>query len=312
MRRRFDRVGTGLVGWRGEVAPGMNPRASGVALVVASMLSQEAGAAVAVLVIPSLGALGMVLLRLLFSALFLLVAARPRIRGLAGRELGTVLFFGVALAAMNSLFYVAIGRVPLGAAVTLELLGPLTLSVVLGRRVLNALWVVVALGGVVLLGAAELAHLDAVGVMCALAAGACWAGYILASTAAGSRFHGIDGLALATGVAAVLTIPLGVAASGARLLDWRWLALGVVVALCSSVVSYAADLSALRRLGPVVFGVMMSLVPAVAALVGASVLRQPLSGLGVVAIGLVVAASAGSALTTPRAVKSASEGVSTG
>lgn len=278
---------------RGGAAPA-------AALVVVGLVTQEVGAAVAVLVIPGLGALGVVVLRLVWSAVILLAVARPALRGRSRRDWLAVLGFGVALAAMNASFYEAIARIPLGAAVTIELLGPLVLSVVLSRRPLNVLWVVVAFGGVLLLGASELTRLDPFGVLFAAAAAVFWAGYILGSRTAGRRFEGMQGLALSTAVAALLTLPLGIAASGGRLVDLRWLALGLVVALCSSAIPYAIDLVALRRLSAATFGVLMSLLPAVATLAGFLVLSQPIGPLGIAAIGLVIVASIGSVLTAPR------------
>lgn len=274
--------------------------AAAAALVVVGLVVQEIGASVAVLVIPSLGALGIVALRLVYSAAILLVVARPRLRGRTRADWLAVGGFALALAAMNATFYEAIARIPLGAAVTIELLGPLVLSVVLGRRLLTVLWVVVAFGGVVLLGASELAHLDPLGVLFAALAAGCWAGYILGSRAAGRRFDGMQGLALATALAAVLSLPLGIATSGIRLIDPRWLALGLVVALCSSAIPYAIDLVALRRLSAATFGVLMSLLPAVATLAGVLVLNQPIGPLGIAAIGLVIVASIGSVLGAPR------------
>lgn len=281
------------------------PRARGAApaagLVVVGLVVQEIGASVAVLVIPSVGALGIVLLRLGYSAVLLLGIARPRLRGRSGADWLAVAGFGLTLAVMNASFYEAIARIPLGAAVTIELLGPLVLAAVLGRRPLNLLWVLVAVGGVVLLGASELSRLDALGVLLAAGTGVGWAGYILGSRAAGRRFDGMQGLALATAIAAVLALPLGIAGSGVRMLDLRWLALGLVIALCSTAIPYVIDLVALRRLSAATFGVLMSLLPAVATLAGAVVLRQPIGAFGLAAIGLVIAASVGSVLSAPRA-----------
>jgi inner membrane transporter RhtA len=202
---------------------------------------------------------------------------------------------------MNSLFYQAIDRIPLGAAVTLEFLGPLILSVATSRRMLSLLWAALALGGVVLLGRAGLDGLNLAGAAFALAAGGLWAAYILLSARTGQRFPQADGLALAMTVAALLSLPLGVASAGTALLDPVTLGLGAAVAMMSSVLPYTLELLALRKLPASGFAVMMSLEPAAAATAGFLVLHQALGWAEVLAIGLVVVASVG-------AVRSATAG----
>ncbi|MCP9962528.1 EamA family transporter [Streptomyces somaliensis] len=264
-----------------------------VALVVGGALSVQFGAAVAVLLIPRAGALGVVALRLALAALVLLVVCRPRVRGHSRSDWGTVVVFGAAMAAMNITFYQAIERIPLGAAVTLEVLGPLALSVVASRRAVSLLWAGLALAGVVLLSGGGFDRLDPVGTGFALAAGAMWAAYIVFSARTGRRFPQADGLALAMAVGAVLSLPLGVAQAGARLAVPSTLALGLAVAVLSSVLPYTLELIALRRLPAGTFAVLMSLEPAVAALAGLLVLRQALSATDAAAIALVMAASVG-------------------
>ncbi|MFD4621010.1 DMT family transporter [Streptomyces sp. NPDC058475] len=265
----------------------------GTGLVVGAMVSQEFGAAVATSLFSRAGALGIVALRLVVSAVVLLVACRPRIRGHRRADWALIAAFGAALAGMNTLFYQAIDRLPLGAAVTLEVLGPLVLSVVTVRRAAGWLWAAAALVGVALLGRGGFDRLDGVGVGFALGAGALWAAYILLSARAGSRFPRTDGLALAMCAAAVLSLPAGVADAGSRLLNPVTLALGAAVAVLSSALPYTCELLALRRLAPAVFAVLMSVAPAVAALAGYLVLDQTLTGTDIGAIALVVAASAG-------------------
>ncbi len=200
---------------------------------------------------------------------------------------------------MNALIYQAIERIPLGVAVTVEVLGPLTLSVITGRRTSSWLWVAIALGGVVLLGRGGLGGLDPVGVGFALAAAVMWAAYILLSARIGARFPKADGLALAMTAAAALTLPWGVvAASGAVLLDPFTVGLGAAVAVLSSVLPYTLELLALRRMPTSTFAVLMSLGPAIAALAGFLVLDQALTAIQVLAIGLVIAASAGAVHTS--------------
>lgn len=273
---------------------------SGVALVVAGMIGQELGAAIAVRVFPETGPLGMVMLRLVFSAVLLLAIARPRLAGRTRRDWAAVLAFGVVLAAMNSLFYLAIERLALGVAVTIEVLGPLVLSIVASRRASAWLWAVLALGGVVALGGGGWESLDPLGVVFALAAALTWALYILASARVGRTFERIDGLALAMAVGAVLSLPLGVATAGSALVRVDVLALGAAVAVLSSALPYALELIALRRISASVFGILMSASPAIAALVGLAVLGQQLSWPQIVGIVLVIAASAGAVASAGR------------
>ncbi|MEV1020380.1 EamA family transporter [Streptomyces sp. NPDC050264] len=287
-------------------AGGAEPAAEGrwgtfgpVGLVLTGCVSVQFGGALAVSLMPRVGAVGVVTLRLVVAALVLLVVCRPRLRGHSRADWGTVVAFGVAMGAMNMLFYQAAARIPLGLAVTFEVLGPLALSVLASRRAVNFLWAGLALCGVFLLGGAGdgLGGLDLVGVAFALAAGAMWATYIIFSARTGRRFPQADGLALAMAVAAVLSLPLGIAASGTRLLDPVTIGLGAAVAVLSSVLPYTLELIALRRLPASTFAVMMSLEPAIAALAGFLVLSQALSWLQAMAIALVIAASMGAVRT---------------
>ncbi|THA32192.1 EamA family transporter [Streptomyces sp. A1277] len=264
-----------------------------VALVVAGGLSVQFGAAIAVLLMPRAGALGVVTLRLAAAALVLLLVCRPRLRGHSRADWGTVVAFGVAMGGMNTLFYQAVDRIPLGAAVTLEVLGPLVLSVVASRRLVNAVWAALALAGVVLLSGGGFDRLDPVGAAFALAAGAMWAAYIVFSARTGRRFPQADGLALAMVVAAVLSLPLGIMDAGSKLLVPTTLGLGAAVALLSSVLPYTLELIALRRLPAPTFAILMSLEPAIAALAGFLVLDQALSTTDALAIALVIGASMG-------------------
>ncbi|GAA4683955.1 EamA family transporter [Pseudonocardia yuanmonensis] len=269
-------------------------RRTAIGLVVGGEFSMQFGAALAALLFARLGATGTVGLRLGISALVLLLVCRPRLRGRTRGDLLTVLGYGLALGGMNICFYEAIARIPLGAAVTLEVLGPLALSVLTGRGLLSALWAALALAGVALLGEDGFTGgLDLVGVGFALLAGVLWACYIVLAQRAGGSFAKLDGLALALGVSAVVALPLGVAGAGAALLDPVALGLGAAVAVLSSLLPYSLELLALRSVPASTFAVVMSLSPAVAALAGALVLGQTLSPLGAVAIGLVVAAGAG-------------------
>ncbi|MFJ8079004.1 EamA family transporter [Streptomyces sp. NPDC096205] len=269
---------------------------AGVGLVLAGAVSVQFGSACAALLFPRAGALGTVALRVTLAAVLLLVVARPRLRGLSRGDWAVAAGYGLALGCMNVLFYQAIDRIPLGPAVTLEVLGPLLLSVLAARRASGVLWAVLALAGVALLGGG-VGGLDLAGVGFALAAGGMWASYIVLGSRAGSRFPRLDGLAVAMAVAALVSLPLGVASAGGALLEPGVLVLGLGIAVLSSGVPYTLELLALRRLPAATFAVLMSLAPALAALAGLLVLGQGLSGVQCAAVAMVVAAGAGAVRT---------------
>lgn len=291
----------------------MNARTSGavstpaILLVVAGLACQEIGAAIAVLLFPAAGPLGMVMLRLVFSALVLLAIARPSLRGHSRPAWTGVVLFGLVLATMNALFYLALERLPLGVTVTIEVLGPLVLSIVAARRASAWLWAVLAFAGVVALGGGGWDDLDPLGVLFALGAAASWAFYILASARVGRDFPKLDGLALAMTVGALIALPFGIADAGSSLLRWEVVALGAVVAVLSSTIPYAFELIALRRLPAAVFAILMSLAPATATLAGFVFLGQQLSWLELLGIAAVMAASIGAIRSSARAAREAAE-----
>lgn len=277
---------------------------SAVAFVALGLICQEVGASVAVLLFPSAGPLGMVMLRLVFSAVLLLLVARPTFRGHGRAGWTSLLLFGGVLAVMNGLFYLALERLPLGVTVTIEVLGPLTLSIVLARKASAWLWAALALAGVILLAGGGWNRLDLLGVLFALGAAASWAGYILASARVGREFSRLDGLALAMAIGAVISLPFGILDAGTALLSPATLALGAAVAVMSSAIPYALELVALRRLAASAFSILMSLAPAVASLAGFLLLGQRLTIPELVGIALVIVASIGAvrAATPPTAL----------
>lgn len=281
--------------------------APAVMLVVAGLVCQEVGASIAVLLFPEAGPLGMVLLRLGFSALILLAVTRPRLGGHSRRDWGAVGVFGFVLAAMNGLFYLALERLPLGVTVTIEVLGPLALAIATGRRVWSLVWAALAFAGVAALAGGGWDRLDPLGVAFALGAAAMWALYILSSARVGAAFAKLDGLAWAMVVGAIVALPFGVIDAGATLLRPDILALGAAVALLSSTLPYAFELIALRRLAASAFAILMSLAPAIAALAGFVLLGQHLSWLELVGIALVIGASIGAIRGAGRAAAGAVE-----
>lgn len=268
--------------------------ASPVWLVLAGILSVQFGAGVAKSMFDEVAPTTIVWLRLATSALVLVAAARPALRGRTRRDWYVVLGFGLALGTMNWSIYQAFARIPLGVAVTLEFVGPLTLAVLGSRRLRDLLWVALAGLGVALLGlSGSDGSLTLAGVVFALLAGGCWAAYILLSAETGRRWPGLDGLAVASVVATLLLTPPAVGVGGSDLLDPRILALGALVGLLSSVIPYSCELVALRSLRPAVFSILMSLEPAAAALAGIVVLDEFLTAEQWVAMVCVVVASVG-------------------
>jgi inner membrane transporter RhtA len=265
-------------------------------LVLFSIGSVQWGAAIAKGLFGELGPTGTVFLRVGFAALVLLLLWRPPIRGYAGGDYLVAVSFGLTLAAMNFTLYQALDHIPLGVAVTLEFIGPLGVAVAGSRRVLDLLWVVLAAAGIVLLAPLDVlgeTELDPVGVALALMAGCFWAAYILLSARTGSKFAGGTGLVIALCVGTVVLVPAGIIGGGAALLDPRLLLAGFAVAMLSSAVPYSLELEALRKLPARVFGVLMSLEPAVAAMVGFIVLGERLGMRALAAVLLVTVAAIG-------------------
>jgi inner membrane transporter RhtA len=267
-----------------------------VLLVLLATASVQFGSGLAKTLFDNAGPGGTVFMRVLFAALLLTAIWRPRIAGVPRRDLWLAAAFGLALAGMNFSFYLALDRIPLGVAVTVEFAGPLAVAVAGSRRALDVLWVLLAAAGILLLSDfGDFGSLDALGVALALLAGSFWAGYILLSARVGQAFSGGAGLALAMVVATLVLAPVGVADAGGALLEPGVLGMGAAVAMLSSAIPYSLELEALRKLPNAVFGVLMSLEPAVAALAGYIVLGEILGARELAAIGLVVVASAGAA-----------------
>ena len=274
-------------------------------LVVAAVSSVQFGAALAKSIFDEIGPSGTVFLRMLFAALVLMLIWRPRLSGHGRRDVILILLFGAALAGMNATFYAALDRIPLGVAVTFEFVGPLSVAVFGSRTRLDLVWVVLAAAGIVLLSDFGGADLDGLGVALALIAGGFWAAYILLAARVGQAFPGGGGLALAMLVAVVPLAPIGIAEGGGDLLVVWVLAAGFAVAMLSSAIPYTLELEALRRMPANVFGVLMSLEPALAATAGFIVLGEDLVAREIVAILLVVAASAGAATGATLALRDA-------
>jgi inner membrane transporter RhtA len=267
-------------------------RVSPVWLVLLGILSVQFGAGVAKTLFDEVSPTTIVWLRLVASALVLLAIARPTLRGRSRRDWLVVLAFGLALGLMNWSIYQSFARIPIGLAVTIEFVGPLTLAVLGSRRLRDLLWVGLAGLGVLLLGV-QPGDLTWAGVGFALLAAATWAAYILLSAQTGRRWEGVDGLALASVVATLMLTPVALGRYADQLADGRIIVLGALVGLLSSVIPYTCELVALRSLRPAVFSILMSLEPAAAALAGFVVVGEVLGPLQLLAMACVVVASVG-------------------
>ena len=257
------------------------------------------GSAIAATLFARVGPGGAVLLRLLSASIVLLAVWRPRLGGRTRRELLLAVLFGLVLAGMNLTFYTALHRIPLGIAVSIEFLGPLAVAIGGSRRRIDLVWAALAAVGILALTHGGTHHLSGVGIAFALAAACLWAAYILLNARVGRAFEGGTGLALSMCVAAVAAFPAGVIEGGAHLLEPRSLALGTAVGMLSSAIPYSLEVEALRRIAAPVFGVLMSIEPAVAALAGFLVLGQSLGARALIGIALVISASVGAARGAP-------------
>jgi inner membrane transporter RhtA len=265
-----------------------------VVLVLGSISSTQIGAALAKDIFPMIGAHATVFLRVASAAVLLLVVARPKLNGEWRRHLGVVALFGTILGVMNFMFYTALSKVPLAVAVTVEFTGPLGVAVAGSRRPRDLVWVVLAAAGILLLSPIEAHDVDPVGIAYALGAGVCWAAYIIVGARMGRALEGGDALAVAMTIATALLVPVG-AAGVIRNGTASIIAIGCVVGLLSSALPYSLEVEALRRLPTRVFGIWMSLEPAIAALAGFLMLGEHLGWHAVVALVLITIASAGAA-----------------
>ncbi|MEO3865459.1 EamA family transporter [Rheinheimera fenheensis] len=268
--------------------------------VLLAMVTIQSGASIAKQLFPLIGPDGTTALRLGFSALVLWLVFRPWRSLPQGRDWRAIVVYGLCLGGMNILFYLAIARIPLGIGVALEFTGPLAVALFSSRRKRDLIWVACAIAGILLLlpdmrGADAL---DPVGVMLALAAGACWAGYILFGKKTNTQSSGGITVALGMTVAAAVLVPTGFITQGVALLSWEVLPLGFLVGILSSAIPYSLEMVALRNMTSQNFSVFMSMEPAVAALAGFLILAELLTLWQWLAILLVIVASLGSSLTS--------------
>ncbi len=266
--------------------------ASPVLLVLIAIASVQVGSSLAKDLYSSAAPLSVVWLRLISAALMLGAFTRPRLRGRPASDWGWVAAYGLCLVGMNVSFYLAIERIGIGLAVTLEFLGPLAVSVAHSRRARDLVWVGLAAVGVVVLGFGPSTH-DLVGIGLALLAASLWAGYILLAGPTGRRWAGVTGLTVGLWVGVLALTPVVLALGALPPLDARVWLIGILIGFASSVVPYGLEMVALRRIQPRVFGILMSLEPAAAALFAFLLLGETVGVAEIVAMGCVVAASIG-------------------
>jgi inner membrane transporter RhtA len=271
-------------------------------LIISGTISVQFGGGVATSLIREYGPLPVVAMRIVFGAVLLILFQRAHVRGATRGALLACVALGIILAAMNSLFYVALSRIPLGVAVTIEFWGPLSVAVIGSRRLLDLIWVALAAAGIYILTGGRVGADDFVGVVAAFGAGFCWALYIGVGGRVAREWPDGRGLTLAMLVASAAVLPVTLALSDVRplLVAVPALAGGVVIALFSSAIPYTLEIAALRRLPAATFGVLMSLEPAIAAGFGFILLGQLLETSDLFAIAMVAVASAGASLTARR------------
>lgn len=302
----LDLTGPGLGSIPGAEPPHPGARSAPL-LVLCSMSFVQLGLALSRDMFAHFGVAGTTWLRLVFAALILLAATRPRLAGKRPRDLAAVALLGVASGMMTLLMAAALDRIPLALATTIEFLGPFSVALVRSRRALDALWAVVAISGVTMLtwlGASDRGRLDPVGLLLAASAALCWAAYIVFTSKVGKAFEGFQGLAISMLLAAVTVTPFGVreawhgltAASDPALLILA--ALGLAVLL--PVAPYVLEMTALRRMPEQIFSILMSLEPAISALMGLLVLAQSLAPRQIGGIACIVTASVAATVANGR------------
>ena len=271
-----------------------------VPAVLLAIISVQCGAAIAKSLFPVIGAIGTTSIRIGISAILLLLAYRPNLLHITPKQWKLVVPYGLCLGAMNLIFYLAIQRIPIALAVTLEFIGPLLVAIIGSRRLIDYCWVLLAATGIILIAPWSNNRIDALGVLFALLAGALWAAYIVLGGKISKIMNG--GQAVSTGMlfAAILILPFGFYENGLVNLTPKLFGMGIALALLSSAIPFTLEMKALGQLPPRTFSILMSLEPAAAAICAFIFLHENLSFYEILAVVCVVIASAGSTLTTKR------------
>ncbi|ELE9726941.1 threonine/homoserine exporter RhtA [Enterobacter kobei] len=269
-----------------------------VAVILIAMLSIQSGASLAKSLFPLVGAPGVTALRIVLGTAILVAIFKPwRLRFKKEQRL-PLLFYGLSLGAMNYMFYLSIQTIPLGIAVALEFTGPLAVALFSSRRPVDFIWVVLAVLGLwfLLPLGQNVTEIDLTGAALALGAGACWAVYILTGQRAGEE-HGPATVALGSVIAAIVFVPIGMAQATASIWQWSVMPIGLAVAVLSTALPYSLEMIALTRLPTRIFGTLMSMEPALAAISGMVFLDETLTFTQTLALCSIIAASMGSTLT---------------
>ncbi len=274
-----------------------------IAAVLTAIVSVQLGATLSERLFPIVGVEGTTAMRQAFSALALILAFRPW-RGLPQRQHWPLIaFYGALLGVMNFCFYLAIARLPLGIAVALEFIGPLGVAILSSRKAIDFVWVACAIAGLALLvpfnhlTTTGAGHIDLWGIVFALGAGLCWGAYIIVGQKISLRVDGAKAVALGMLVSSLMIVPVGIAHAGLALFVPSTLLWGALAAMVSSAIPYSCEMWALKRMPAKTFSLMMSLEPAVGALMGLAILGERLTLPQWLSVALVIAASAGSSLT---------------
>lgn len=268
--------------------------------VLLAIISVQCGAAIAKTLFPAIGAAGTASIRIGVSAIILLLAYRPNLKQITPNQWKIVVPYGLSLGAMNLIFYLAIERIPIGLAVTLEFVGPLLVAIIGSKRLIDYCWVLLAAIGIALIAPWNNSSIDLIGVIYALLAGALWAAYIVLGGKVSKIMNG--GQAVSTGMlfAAILILPFGFYENGLANLTPKLFGMGIALALLSSAIPFTLEMKALGQLPPRTFSILMSLEPAAASVCAFIFLQEHLSFYQILAVVCVVIASAGSTLTAKR------------
>ncbi|MBS7253753.1 EamA family transporter [Flavobacterium branchiicola] len=271
-----------------------------VPAVLLAIISVQCGAAIAKTLFPTIGAAGTASMRIGFSALILLLAYRPNLKEITSAQWKLVIPYGLALGAMNLIFYLAIERIPVGLGVTLEFIGPLVVAIFGSKRLVDYCWVLLAAIGILLMAPWTNSRLDSLGVIFALLAGALWAAYIVLGGKISKIMNGGQAVTIGMLFAAILILPFGFFENGLANLTPKFLGMGVALAFLSSAVPFTLEMKALGQLPPRTFSILMSLEPAAASVCAFIFLQESLSFTEILAVLCVVIASAGSTLTAKK------------
>jgi inner membrane transporter RhtA len=268
--------------------------------VLLAIISVQFGAAIAKSLFPAIGAAGTASIRIGISALILLLVYRPNLKKITPKQWEIVIPYGLTLGAMNLIFYLAIERIPIGLAVTLEFIGPLLVAIFGSRRLIDYCWVLLAAAGIVLIAPWTNDRVDPLGVLFALLAGALWAAYIVLGGKVSKIMNGGQAVAIGMLFAAILILPFGFYENGLANLTPKFLGLGIALALLSSAIPFTLEMKALGQLPSRTFSILMSLEPAVASICAFVFLQENLSFYEIMAVVCVIIASVGSTLTAKR------------